>query len=131
MKLQLQIGGVIRKIKCNSTTDLQDLCMVLSHKTCRDYGFMSSFPPRNTGSAVPDRQGPSETANTENPTKVDDPPQDESMRQEFAAWFVMMKKFTSNIYKFAEEQEPHYAYTGLGPVDIQIMFENGEGLVHC
>ena len=50
VKLQLQIGGVIRKIRCNSTP-LQDLCMVLTRKTCRDYGFMSSFSPINTNSA--------------------------------------------------------------------------------
>ena len=31
-----------------------------------------------------------------------------------AAWTVMIK-FTSKLYNFAEEPEPHYAYTGLGP----------------
>ena len=115
VKLKLQVGGVVRKIKCNSTPDLQDICMVLSRKTCKDYGFMSNFPPRNTDRAglrdvlwnpvtcLLDKQGESETADTENPTKVDDPPQDSSRTREYGAWRVMMNKFTSNLYNFAED----------------------------
>ena len=37
------------------------------------------------------------------------------MTREYAAWIVIVNRFTSNLYNFEEEQEPHYTYTGPGP----------------
>ena len=120
MKLQLQIGGVIRKIKCNSTPDLQDLCIVLSRKKIQGLRLHVKFPPRNTDSAVlrdvlwnpvtclPDRQGASEMANMENSTKVDDPPQELSMNIWGQTSWMVMINFTSNLYDFTEEHKGHY-----------------------
>ena len=60
--------------------------MVLSRETCKDYGFMSSFPPRNKDGVglrdvhqnpvmcLPDRQVVSKRANMKNPANVDNPP---------------------------------------------------------
>ena len=77
-KLATNLYGIAEE---NVTSYLQDLCMVLSSETCKDYGFMLSFPPRNKDRAelrdvhqnpvmcLPDIQSESKTTNMKNPAK--------------------------------------------------------------